>query len=66
MRPEVKYTPYAKSSKEQTSDVITFAKFEEGTIWTKTRNYAESGDKSDNESIMMSEQDMAAIKSGDE
>ena len=30
MRPAVKYTPYATSSKEQTGDVITFAQFEEG------------------------------------
>ena len=28
----VTYTPYATSSKEQTSDVITFAQFEEGNI----------------------------------
>ena len=62
----VTYTPYATSSKEQTGDVITFAQFEEGNILTKTRNDAESGDKSDNESIMMSEQDMDAMDSGDE
>ena len=30
MRPEVTYTPYATSSKEQTGDIITFAQFEEG------------------------------------
>ena len=29
-RPEVTYTPYATSSKEQTGNVITFAQFEEG------------------------------------
>ena len=58
MRPAVMYTPYATSSKEQTGDVITFAQFEEGNLLTETRNDAESGDKSDNESIMMSEQDM--------
>ena len=58
MRPAVTYTPYAKSSKEQTGDVITFAQFEEGNILTETRNDTESGDKSDSESIMMSEQDM--------
>ena len=34
MRPEVTYTPYATSSKEQTGDVITFAQFEEGNILT--------------------------------
>ena len=43
MRPEVTYTPYATSSKEQTGDVITFAQFEEGNTLTETRNNAESG-----------------------
>ena len=66
MRLAVTYTPYTISSKEQTGDIITFTQFEEGKIWTKTRNDAESGDKSDNESIMMSKQDMDAINSGDE
>ena len=32
MRPAVTYTPYTMSSKEQTSDVITFAQFEEGDL----------------------------------
>ena len=58
MRPAVMYTLYDTSSKEQTGDVITFTQFEEGNILTKTGNDAESGDKSNNESIMMSEQDM--------
>ena len=40
--------------------------FEEGNILTETRNDAESSDKSDNRSIMMSEQDMEDINSGDE
>ena len=40
MRPEVTYTPYATSSKEQTGDVITFAQFEEGNILTETCNNA--------------------------
>ena len=66
MRPEVTYTPYVTSSKEQTGDVITFAQFEEGNILNETRNNAKSGEESDNESIMMSEQDMDAINSGDE
>ena len=66
MRPAVTYTPHATSSKEQTGDVITFTQFEEGNILTETRNDAESGDESDNESIMMSEQDMENINSGDE
>ena len=66
MRPAVTYTPYATSSKEKTGDVITFEQFEEGNILTETRNDAESSDGSDNESIMMSEQDMENINSGDE
>ena len=58
------YTPYATSSKEQTGNVITFAQFEEGNIWTESHKYAESDDESDNESIMMSQQYMDAINSG--
>ena len=58
MRPAVTYTPYATSSKEQTSDVIMFAQFEEGNLLTETRNDTESGDEPESESIMMSEQDM--------
>ena len=54
MRPVVTYTPYATSSREQTGDAITFAQFEKGDILTETRNNAESGDGSNNESIMMS------------
>ena len=66
MRPEVTYTPYATSSIEPNGDVIMFAQFEEGNIWTETRNYAESGDESDNKSIMMSEQDMENLDFSDE
>ena len=58
MRPTVTYTLYATSSKEQTGDVITFAQFEEGNLLSETRNYTESGDKSNSESIMMIEKDM--------
>ena len=58
MRPTVTYTPYTTSSKEQTGDVITFAQFEEGDLLTETRNDTKIGDKSDSESIMMSEKDM--------
>ena len=60
----VTYTPYGTSSREQTGDIITFAPFEDGNILTKTCNDAESGDKYDNESIMMSEQDMDTMNSG--
>ena len=41
-----------------------FAQFEEGNILAKTRNDSESGDESDNESIMMSKQELHAINSG--
>ena len=58
MRPEVTYTPYATSSKEQTCNVITFAHFEEGNLLTETINDTESSDESDSKSTMMSEQDM--------
>ena len=66
MRSAVTYTPYTTSSIEQTGDVIMFAQFEERNILTKTRNDAESGNKYDNGSIMMSKQDMYAINSNDE
>ena len=61
MRPTVMYTPCATSSREQTGDIISLAQFEEGNILPKNRNYAESGDKSNDESIMMSKQDMDAM-----
>ena len=66
MLPEVTYTLYEASTKEKIGDVITFTQFEEGNILTETSNDAEISDKSDNESIMMSEQDMDAINYGDE
>ena len=65
MHPAVTYTPYGTSPREQTGNIIMFTQFEEENILTKTRNDAESGDKPDNESVMMSEQDMDAINSGD-
>ena len=61
MRLAVTYTLYATSSEEHTGDVITFTQFEEGNLLTETRNDTESGDESNSESIMMSEQDMENI-----
>ena len=61
MRPAVTYTPYATSSPEETGNVIRFAHFEEGDLLSETRNDTESGDESDNKSIMMSEKDMENI-----
>ena len=52
IHPYVIYTPYASSLREQTSDIIKFAQFEEGNIQTKTCNNAESGDETDDDSIM--------------
>ena len=59
-------TPHASFLIEQTGNITTFAQFEEENISTKTRNDAESGEGNDNESIMMSEQDVDAMNSGDE
>ena len=69
MRPAVIYTPYATSSKEQTGDIITLAHFEEGNLWSETRDDAESAEKFDVDSIMpplISEEEMDAMDSGDE
>ena len=66
MRLAVTYTLYATSLKEQTGNLITLAHFEEGNILIETRNDAESGDKYDNKSLMMSKQDIDAMNSGDE
>ena len=52
MRPAVTYTPCATSLREQTGNIITFTQFEEGNILTKTRNNAESREKSGDDSIM--------------
>ena len=65
MRPAVTYTPYGTSSKEQTSDVITFAQFEQGNILTETRNDTENGDESDSKSLMMNKQDMENLDSNE-
>ena len=46
-----------------------FAQCEEGNIWTKTRNDAESCDKYDDDSIMpplLSKEEMDAMDSGNE
>ena len=66
VRPAVTYTPYATSSREQTGNVIAFTQFDEGNILNETQNDAESGDESDNESIMMSVQDMENLDSNEE
>ena len=52
MHPFVKYTPCATYLREQTDNIITFTHFEDGNILTKTRNDAEIGEKSDDDSII--------------
>ena len=69
IRLAVTYTPCATSSREKTGNIIIFAHFEEGNILTKTRNNAESGDKSDDDSIippLINEEELDAMDYGDE
>ena len=49
---EVTYIPCATSLRGKNGDIIAFTQFGEGNIFTKTRNDAESGDESDEKSIM--------------
>ena len=65
MRKEVTYTPYAASLKEQTSDVIKFAQFEEGNILIENCNDTKRVDESNSESLMMNEQDMENLDSNE-
>ena len=65
MRPAVTYTQYGTSSIEKKWR-YKLAQFEERNILTKTCNDAEISEESDNESIIMSEQDIDAINSSDE
>ena len=66
MRPKVACTSCATSSREQTDYIITFTQVEQGKILSESRNDAEIGEESDNESIMMSKQYINDITSGDE
>ena len=69
MRPAVSYIPYAKYSREQTGNIITFEKFEEGYLLYGTCDYTESGNESDDNSTLSplsSEEEMDAMSSGDE
>ena len=69
LRLSVTYTPCATSSREKTGDLITLAQFEEGNLLSETRNYVESSDKYDDNSIMLpriTEEEMDAMDSEDE
>ena len=50
--PHVTYTPCAMPSRKKTGNIITFTQFEESDVLTKTRSNAESGDESEDDSIM--------------
>ena len=49
MRPAFTYTPCARSWREKTGNIITFAQFEEGNILSKPCNSTESGDEFDDD-----------------
>ena len=66
IHPAVTYTPCATSLREQTGDIITFTQFEEGGIWTKTRNYADSDDDDSIMPPLLWEEDIDVMDSGDE
>ena len=69
VRLSLTYTPCATSSREKTGDIITFAQFEEGGLLSETRNDAESGDESEDDSIMpplLSKEEMDTMDYGDE
>ena len=66
---DVTYTHSAKSVKEQTGDIITFAQFEEEDLLSETRDDAESSDEFDDDSIMpplISKEEIDATDSVDE
>ena len=52
MRTAVSYTPYATSSMEQNSNIITFAQFEEGDLPSENCNYTEISNESDDDSTL--------------
>ena len=69
MRQTVAYIHCATFSREQTGDIITFTQFEEGNSPSETLNDAESGDKSEDDSIMLPllrNEEMDEMDDGDE
>ena len=69
MHPSVTYTPCSTSQKEQTGDIIMFAQFEEENILSETRNNAESGDESEDNSIippLLSKEETDEMNSGND
>ena len=69
MQPDVSYTSYAKSSKEKTGYIITFAQFEEVNLLSETRDDTEICNEYDENSTivpLIREEEMYAMSSGDE
>ena len=69
MHPSVTYTPCATSLKEQTGNITSFAHFEEGNLIYENFNDAESGHKSDEDSIMpliLREEEIYAMNYGND
>ena len=56
--------PCNTSSKEQTGNIILFAQFEEGNLWSEIRNNAESGDEDSIMPPLFSIEEMDVIDSG--
>ena len=52
MSPYMTYTSCGMSSRGKTGNIITFAQFEQGDLLSEIRNDAESGDESNENSIM--------------
>ena len=52
MHPFVTYTPCATSSREKNGNIIKFTQFEEENLLSETRNDAEIGDESNDDSII--------------
>ena len=50
--PDVSYITCATSSREQTSNIITFTHFEEGGLLYETRDDVEISDKYEDDSII--------------
>ena len=63
------YIPYDTSPKEQTGDINTFAKFEEGNLPSETRNDTESSNKYDDDltlTTLIGFEEMDVMSSGNE
>ena len=69
MRPSVKYTPYATSSKGKNGNILTSAQVEEGSLLSETCDNAEMIDESNDNSIippLIREEEMDEMDSRDE